>query len=101
MDRTWSELASSGKVAGLDKHSLDNTGLDGDCTSVRLRSTGVISLGADTGTSDVITLSETRHILEGTAADVLVTATRGDDEHKADDDALRDIVCSPTNTLLN
>ena len=101
MERTWSELSSSGKVAGLDTNSWHDTGLDGDRTSVRLTTTGGISLGLDTGTSGVITRSETRHAREGKAADGVVMATRGDDVHKADDDALRDIVSSPTKTLLN
>jgi len=47
-----------------------------------------------------ITRSETRHALEGNK-DAVVTAIRFDDVHNADDEALRDIVCSPTNTLLN
>jgi len=92
----------SGRSAGLDKlDSWQVTGLDdGDRTSTRLRTTGADSLGLDAGTLGDITRSATRHVWEGKVVDAVVAATR-DDAHKTDDDALRESVCSPTNTLLN
>jgi len=88
-------------VAGLGKHSWHDTGLEGDRTSERLRGTDVASVGLVAGTSGVIARRETRHVREGKVDDAVVTATREGDEYKAADDALRDSVCSPTNTLLN
>ena len=100
MEHTCEELTSPGTEAGLGTDSSQETGLDGDRTSGWESKTGVISLGLDTGTSGVITWSETRHVCEG-KSDAVVTATRCDDVHNADDEALRKSVCSPTNTLLN
>ena len=100
IEQTWSELAASDTAARLGKDSLQEIWLDGDCTGRRESKTGASSLGLHAGTAGVITRSETRHVLEG-KKDAVVTATRCDAVHNADDEALRDIVCSPTNTLLN
>jgi len=100
VDWTWREVALSGKP-GLDiEESRHDDGLDGDHTSGQVSREGATSLGLDAGTTDDITRSETRHVGEG-KSDAVVTATRGDDVHSADDEALRDSDGSPTNTLLN
>ena len=96
VEQTWPEP----ELSGLDKDPWQDKGLDGDRTSGWGSKTGVILLGLDIGTLGVITLSETRHGLEG-KSDAVVVATCRDDVHNADAEALRDSVCSPTNTLLN
>ena len=93
-------MASSIAHCRLGEDSWLNTGLDGDCTSGRESTTGVSSRALDAGTSRVITRSETRHAREG-KRDAVVLATGRDKVPNADDEALRDIDCSRTNTSLN
>jgi len=92
-------MAPSCGDTGLVRDRLQSLGLEGDRASLWESDAGLVSFGLDGGTLGFVGC-ETRHNWEG-KGDADELATRGHDEHSADEDALRDIVCSPTNALLN